>query len=96
MADDWYALDFDQPRQISSVKIYPVADGKTLEAPEQFIIEYLQGDKWVPVTVKSLNPTKPLGNTVNVIEFEPVISNATRIHFIHHGKQVAISEIECY
>jgi len=78
------------------MKIYPVADSINLETPEQFIIEYLQGGKWVPVIKKSSNPGNPLGNTVNTIDFDPVTSNTIRVHFIHHGKQVAISELECY
>jgi hypothetical protein len=95
-SDDWFSVDFGRPRQVFRVKIYPVADGKNVEAPEQFSIQFLQGDKWVPVNVKSSNPAKPLGNTVNVFDFDPVSTNAIRIYFIHRGKQIAISEIECY
>ena len=94
--DDWFAVDFDQARQVSSVKIYLVTDEKSLAAPEQMNIEYLQNDKWVPVNQKSANPAKPLGNTVNTISFDPVSAKAIRVHFIHHGKQIAISEMECY
>ena len=89
-------LDFSQSRELSSVKIYVFADGKTYTAPDSISLEYESKGQWLPVKIKELNPASPRGNTVNTILFEKIIANRIRIHFKHETMAVAISEIECY
>ena len=93
---DWFSIDFGQPREISSIKIYPVADDKTFAAPGSFAIEILKDDKWIPVTIKRQQPVNPAGNTENGLVFDKIITSRVKINFAHAQKQVAISEIECY
>jgi len=95
-ASDWFALDFGQQRDISSIKIYLFADGKDYVVPDSFSVEYQNGDQWLPVTLKELKQTKPVGNTVNAIVFGKIKANRIRINFRHGKKAVAVSEIECY
>ena len=93
---DWFSIDFGQPREISSIKIYPVADDKTFAAPGSFAIEILKDDKWIPVAIKRQQPVNPAGNTENGLVFDKIITSRVKINFAHAQKQVAISEIECY
>jgi hypothetical protein len=93
---DWFSIDFGQPREISSIKIYPVADDKTFAAPGSFAIEIQKDDKWIPVAIKRQQPANPTGNTENSLVFDKIITSRVRINFAHAQKQVAISEIECY
>lgn len=93
---DWYSLDFGQPREISGIKIYPVADNKMFAVPDGMTIEIQNGDKWIPVAIKKQQPDKPVGNTENTLAFDKVTTTQVRINFVHSQKQVAISEIECY
>jgi len=93
---DWFAIDFGQPREISTVKVYPVADNKSFQVPDGFEIEIQTGDKWIPVKTKGQQPSKPIGNTENTLVFDKVTTSRVRINFTHNRKQVAISEIECY
>jgi glycogen debranching enzyme len=93
---DWFSIDFGQPREISSIKIYPVADDKTLAAPDNFAIETQKDGEWIPVAIKRQQPTNPTGNTENSLFFDKIITARVRISFTHAQKQVAISEIECY
>ena len=93
---DWFSIDFGQPREISSLKIYPVADDKTFSAPDSFAIEIQNDNKWIPITIKRQQPTYPTGNTENILVFDKIIAVRVRIIFVHSQKQVAISEIECY
>ncbi len=95
-ATDWFALDFGQAREVSTVKIYPVADGQTYSPPDDFTVEYQNGDRWLPVKIKEYKPVKPAGNTVNTLVFEKVTASRVRINFKHEKKAVAISEVECY
>ena len=92
----WFAIDFGQPREISSVKLYPFADGETFAAPDSYTVEYQNGSQWLPVRAKEIIPDKPVGNTVNTIFFDKVTAARIRINFKHESKSVAISEVECY
>jgi hypothetical protein len=91
--NDWYALDFDQPHELSMVKIYLYSDGNNFAVPDSLSIEYKKGDTWLPLIIKE---TKLVGNTVNTIPFDKVLASEVRINFKHKTKQVALVEIECY
>ena len=93
---DWFSIDFGQPREISSIKIYPVADDKIFAAPDKFDIEIQKDGKWIPVAIKRQQPINPTGNTENSLFFDKIMTARVRISFTHVQKQVAISEIECY
>jgi len=93
---DWFAVDFGQPREISSIKIYPVADNKIFAAPDSLAIEIQSGNEWMPVTIKTREPANPVGNTENTLVFDKLTAARIRINFVHAKKQIAISEIECY
>jgi hypothetical protein len=92
---DWFSIDFGQPREISSIKIYPVVDNRLLAVPDSFVVEIQKDDKWMPIEIKR-QPTKPIGNTENSLFFDKITTPRVRISFAHAQKQVAISEIECY
>lgn len=94
--NDWYALDFGQPKKVSCIKIYPYADGKIFDIPDSFKIEYKSKGQWTPIVVKKQQPLKPIGNTVNTITFNDITSNEIRINFKHSKKAIAISEVEVY
>jgi hypothetical protein len=93
---DWYALDFGKAFNISMIKIYPFSDENTFHVPDSITVEYQSSGQWKNVIIKEAHKWKPIANTVNVVSFDTVQTGAIRIHFAHHGKQVAISEIECY
>jgi len=93
---DWFAIDFGLPREISSIKIYPVADDKPFAAPDSFAVEVQQGDRWIPIMIRQQRPPRPVGNTENTLVFDKITTSRVRINFAHAQKQIAISEIECY
>ncbi len=93
--EDWFALDFGQPKEISMVKIYPYADDKDLFVPEAFSVEYQHNGEWLPVSVKGANPSKPVANTVNTIVFDKISAAQIRIK-LKHNKSMALAEVECY
>ena len=95
-SSDWYALDFGQPREISTITIYPVAYDTTFKAPENFLVEYFSNSIWIPAKVTNQQPEKPIGNTVNTLKLEKIKTDKIKISFRHAINQVAISEIECY
>jgi hypothetical protein len=94
--NDWYAIDFGETHELSSVKLYLFADNKTFAVPDAVTIEYKNGGEWISVKLKEQNAGKFIGNTVNAIAFDKITANRIRINFRHTKMQVAISEIECY
>lgn len=93
---DWYALDFNTDREISSVKIYLFVDSSTFFPPDAVAVEYLSGDSWAPVKISG-EPPGLKANTVTTLPFEKVSTTGVRINFKHTlPRQVAVSEIECY
>lgn len=93
--EDWYALDLGQAKAISSIKIYLVADGDRFGVPENFGIEYHNGQEWLPVKMKEQG-VKLIGNTENTLRFDLVKTRQIRIKFGHQNKQIALSELECF
>lgn len=90
---DWYAVDFGQPHNISSVKLYLYADSLTYAVPDAVNIEYQNHGRWLQIKT---TPGKLIGNTVNTIAFNKVSATGIRLIFWHESKQVAVSEIEVY
>jgi len=95
-ASDWYALDFGQQREITSIKIYFFDDGKDYVVPDSFTVEFQNADQWMTLKVKEIKTGNPIGNTVNEVVFDKVNANRIKISFMHGKKAVAVSEIECY
>jgi len=94
---DWYALDFGQPRDISTVKLYLMADQIVYGPPNTYTIEYQNGNgPWQPVKVQQQIPARPTGDTVNTTVFNKVTATRIRITFTHHTRATAVSEVECY
>ena len=97
-SNNWYALDFGEIRNVSSVNLFFYADGKTFEKPDEYDLEYWNGGKWLPVKVKDRTPSLPTGNTVNKISFDKIATTQLRINFKNEEKSfaVALTEIEMY
>ncbi len=97
-SSDWYALDFGKSEKISKIKLYFFADQKIYEAPDNFTVEYRNENGWEKVNEISANPGKPIGNSVNEVDFEPVTAKGMRVIFKNERKKypVALTEIKVY
>ncbi|MEO7992275.1 MAG: discoidin domain-containing protein [Chryseolinea sp.] len=93
---DWFALDFGQPREVSTAKIYLYTDGKVFGVPESFTIEYKDKEQWLPVRMRKQTPDSLTGNTVNTFDFDKINTANIRINFKHETKEFAVSEVEFY
>ncbi len=91
--ENWYAVDFGQTRDISSVKLYLYTDSIKFDLPDSFSISYLENEQWKPVQLKNtqLNP-----NTVTLIPVEKIKTTRIRLNFVHKRKDIALVEMECY
>jgi hypothetical protein len=94
--NDWFALDFGQAHAVSGLKLYLYSDGNIFNTPDSFAIEYQVGDKWLAVKLQEGQPAKLVGNTVNTVVFDKVMTSGIRLNFKHNAKQVAVTEVECF
>ncbi|HPG10696.1 MAG TPA: discoidin domain-containing protein [Chitinophagaceae bacterium] len=95
-SSDWYAIDFGEPKGLSKVQLYFIADSFLFAVPDSVSFEIKNANnEWKP-----LKPTQQservIGNTVTSYQFEKTKGSAIRVNFVHSKKQVAFSEIECY
>jgi hypothetical protein len=77
---EWVQYDFSKPAQISSVSVYWFDDepaGGQCRVPGSWQLLYRDGDQWKPVTARSAFGVEQ--NRFNVVEFEPVTTDAVRI-----------------
>ncbi|HJX72431.1 MAG TPA: beta-L-arabinofuranosidase domain-containing protein, partial [Bacteroidales bacterium] len=76
---EWVQYDFEKPGKIFRVKVYWFDDGPHggCRIPEKWEILYKSGDTWNQVS--PLVPYKVSKDAWDVIEFEPVITNAVRL-----------------
>ncbi len=93
---DWWAIDFGQSHDISSVDIYLFADDKDFLPPDYISIAYQKDGEWIPVKKSEQKPTRYIGNTLNRILFDKITARRLKIYFKHDTKQVAVSEIAIY
>lgn len=96
---DWYAVEFEKPEKVKTIRLFFYEDGKDFKAPKKFTIEYLDNDNWRPVTVISKTYKNPVGSTANAVNIETVTTNKIRVTFENQKsekKYTALSEVEIY
>lgn len=93
---DWIQIDYGTPKDISTIKIYPIVDGRTFFTPDAVRIEAFINNEWKPLKIVSTNPQTFTGNRPNEFRFEKTGTNMIRVYFDHEKSQIALSEIECY
>jgi hypothetical protein len=94
--DDWYAINFGKPQEISSAKVYLYTGDDKFAVPVKIIVEYMKDGEWLPVKNEKFTPRTITGNTVNTITFGKVTASEVRMRFVHPEKQVAVAELEFY
>jgi hypothetical protein len=93
---DWVELDFGTLTDLTTVKFYPIDDGKTFAVPGEVNLEYWDGEEWQLVEVEEQYPKPFLPNRLNSMTFDRITTQRLRVIFLHPNKQVFISELECY
>jgi len=93
---DWYKIEFNTPKEISTIRLYPIADGNEFDLLDEILITIQNGNKWVQPTLNDPRQLHLTPNTANEISFTKTKATGVVLTFKHPKKQVAISEIECY
>jgi hypothetical protein len=96
--NDWFAVDFGCIRTISAVKLFLYADNMIYKKPDNYNIEYWNGEKWLPVNNIIKTPSLPIDNTVNIAIFNKVETTRIRVNFKNEAQKsfIALTEIEIY
>ena len=76
---EWVEYDFENPKEVSEVKVYWYDDGPYggCRIPENWEIVYKEGDEWIPV--KTEEEYKVTKDDWDTIKFEPVTTKTIRL-----------------
>ncbi len=99
-ATDWYSINFGKSQEINEVDLSLFSNGFDYKTPSKYRISYWDDSKnsWLQVRVTGRKPVHPVGNTKNVVRFQPVKTQKVKVTFTNagHGAYTALSEIEIY
>lgn len=92
---DWYGIDFgEEMKGITKLRLYFLSNQKDLDVPQNFVIQYLDGEDWVNITRKI---TDIIPNTMTEVNFDPVDTRMIRAMFQNQkDRYTALAEMEIY
>jgi hypothetical protein len=94
-SEDWFQIDFGEPKTISAVRLFLYADEKEVKAPESYAIHYDLNGKWAPVRPISIHPEQPEANRANTVHFNALKTRKIRIVFQHRpGIGVGLAQVQ--
>ena len=92
-ASDWVQFDFDEPRQITGVKLDVFADTEQIRAPQKIRVQWWDG-AWKEVRFVEGDPNR-VNARANVFQIEPVETDKIRVTLTHApGFFSGLSEVE--
>ncbi|MDX1637925.1 MAG: discoidin domain-containing protein [Balneolaceae bacterium] len=92
---DWIEIIFGPRKYVDSVEILFWSDDRDIGAPDNYWLEYWDGDSWEKLQITMRYPREPQGMAINrLVPEEPVFTNKIRLVFVHGDDTVTgISEI---
>jgi hypothetical protein len=95
-ASDWVVIDFGADRQIDTVKLYILDDGKKVVPPQRIDLEYWNGHAWAALPIKSL-PTATVGHRPYTASLDSVTTSRIKATLAHSpGGKSGLTEIETW
>lgn len=96
--ESWLAVDFRRSVTLRRVEIYFLADGRQIEAPPAYRLEYRDSAGWVEVPGQRQSPTKPLANGENMVRFPAVKVQEMRVVMTNptRPKSLRLLEFEAF
>ena len=83
---DWFEIDFGAPRKVGRLELYIYDDGRGIQPPTDYTIQYWAGDAWRGVNSQSKSPQVPIGGMLNSVSFPQITSSKLRVLFTHGGR----------
>ncbi|MEZ5303526.1 MAG: discoidin domain-containing protein [Verrucomicrobiales bacterium] len=82
---DWLAVDFGAEREFRAIHLHLYDDRGGVQTPQNYALEYWDGEAWREILNQRRDPAKPAGGTVNEIVFPAVKASRVRAVFQHAG-----------
>ena len=76
-AQDWFAVDFGSPQNVSQVKLYFYEDSKTFRAPTAIELQAWVNNGWQPISLP--NGSRTVANGETVLDFKPLNTSQVRV-----------------
>ncbi|MPQ44069.1 Ig-like domain-containing protein [Clostridium tarantellae] len=95
-SNDWAGIEWKENQTFDNMNLYIYSDSGC-EAPTSLVIEYFDGQNWIPVSNMEMTPAVPVNNTKHEITFDTVTTNKIRVNMTPtSGKSLALTEIEIF
>jgi hypothetical protein len=93
--EDWFEIDFGEPKTIGAVRLFFCEDEKEVKAPSSYSLLYEKDGRWAPVQPSSVAPVRPEANRANTVQFAPLTTRKIRAVFKHRpGIGVGLAQIQ--
>ncbi len=94
---DWLEIDFGKPTTFSRIEMHIYDDHGGVQPPASYIVQYLEGERWIDSKNIKRSPAKPRGSAINTIKFDEVTADKVRVVFTHTGRsRSGLTEIEVW
>ena len=80
---DWVAIDFGEPKIVEVVDLYLYGDGRDVEAPKAYVVQFWEGEQWIEAEVRSRHPSDPTAWAMNRVRIVRVETERIRVVFEH-------------
>jgi len=95
MREDWFQVDFGEPKSVASVRLCFCEDDKEVKAPDSYSLLYEKDGRWAPVQAISVDPAKPQASRANTVLFAPLTTRKIRAVFRHRpGIGVGLAQFQ--
>ncbi|PLT44222.1 endo-1,3-1,4-beta-glycanase [Paenibacillus pasadenensis] len=84
-AQDWVQIHYGSVFSKDAAGLYFFDDGGGVVVPQAYELEYWDGSAWQPAPNQIREPASPTADTLNLVRFDPVMSDRFRIVLTHAG-----------
>jgi len=81
--EDWVEVEFGAKETVRRLDLYLWADGRGVEAPASYTVEYWTGSRWASASVRERRPSTPDAMALNTVQIERVETKKVRVVFEH-------------
>ncbi len=96
--ESWYAVDFGGARNVGSVELYFLDDGRRFKAPASYRVQVKTEAGWKDVPVRKQTPAQAIAGGVNRVEFAGVSAMGVRVLFAQpaNGARFRLIELKAF
>ena len=90
-------VEWETPQRVGRIDLYLWGDGRGVDAPRDYVVEYWNGSSWVTAEVLDRLPTHPRIWARNIVRIAPVETTRLRVVLEHDAPMATgVTEMEVW